>query len=277
MGRRRVFLAAWVLLLAFGVYRLQWAIELSRQNRGPSGSLYLPNGKLLPIISLGYENVMADVLWLYAIQYVMEEFWGEHRYLWLFHIFDLITDLDPKFEAAYVQGAVFLGMMQGRPQKAIELLEKGKRNNPDAWVYPAEESFYAALLLRDRKKAVELLQEAASKPGSPPQLLSRLAYLYQKNGKAELALRQWMRIEQTTEDRKFRAIAQANVEWYMGSLSKQYPAWALQRWQSIARATTDPAFAEKAQAHVKELEETLRAKPPGAHGVEPSPDAGPPD
>jgi tetratricopeptide (TPR) repeat protein len=273
MRRSRTLLAAWLLLLGFGVYHIQWAIELSRQNRATSDSLYLPNGKLLPVVSLGYDNVMADVLWLYSIQYVMEQFWGEHKYVWLFHIFDIITELDPQFEAAYVQGAVFLGMMQGRPQKAIELLEKGKRNNPDAWVYPAEQSFYAALQLKDRKRALEYLNEAASKPGAPPQLLSRLAYLYQKNGKAELALRQWMQMEQTTQDPKFRKVAQANVEWYLQTLAKQYPRWALQRWQGIARTTTDPQFAELARKRVQEIQDSLDKLPAAHHGPEAPPDA----
>jgi tetratricopeptide (TPR) repeat protein len=271
-GLRRLLAAASLVLLGYGVYKTQWAIELSRQGREQADSLYLPNGKLLPIVSLGYDNVMADVLWLYSIQYVMEQFWGRHKYVWLYHIFDLITELDPQFEAAYVQGAMFLGMMQGRPKKAIELLEKGKRNNPDSWIYPAEQSFYSALQLRNRKQALEYLKEAASKPGSPPQLYSRLANLYRTMGKAELALRQWTQIEQSTHDPKFRKVAQANIEWYLQQLAKQYPKWALQRWQSIARTTTDPSFAELAGGHAKELAERLGKLPADQHGPEKLPE-----
>src|SRR5262245_47072171 len=194
----RIGKVAWFLLLCICVYHLQWSIELSRQNRTQMDPLYLPNGKLLHIVSLGYDNVLADVLWLHSIQYVMREFWSTKKYVWLKHIFDLITELDPRFEAAYVEGAMFLGMMQGKPNEAIALLEKGKQNNPGHWVYPAEQSFYAALQLRDRKRAIAYINEALALPGAPPELLSRLANLYRTMGKQELALRQWEQIEQTT-------------------------------------------------------------------------------
>lgn len=274
MGRaaKRLGLAAWLVLLCFGVYQLQWAIERSRERRGTAEPLYLPNGKLLHVVSLGYDSAVADVLWLYSIQYAMEQFWGERKYVWLQHIFDLITELDPQFEAAYIQGAMFLGMMQRRPEMALKLLEKGKKNNPDSWIYPAEQSFYAAIHLKDRKRAIAYVQEAADKPGSPPQLYSRLANLYRKTGKQELALRQWLQLEKSTSDPKFRKVAQENVAWLMRALAKQYPKFAATRWRQIAAATDDKDFAAVAAEQIRQIEERLAKLAPEQHGPEALPD-----
>ena len=268
---------AWFLLLCLCIYRLQWSVELSRPTRTGADPLYLPNGKLLHVVSLGYDNVLADVLWLHSIQYVMQEFWGTKKYAWLRHIFDLITELDPRFEAAYVQGAMFLGMMQGKPAEAIDLLEKGKKNNPSHWVYPAEQSFYAALHLRDRKRAVAYINEALALPDAPPALLSRLANLYRTMGKQELALRQWQQVEKTTTDPKFRQVAQANLEYLLRGLEKQYPRVALFRWREIESTNNDPGFVFRARENIARIEAKLKQLPANQHGPEQLPESDPND
>jgi hypothetical protein len=260
--RRPLLAAAWLLLLALGVYELQWAIEQSRGRRGRDEPLYLPNGKILNVLSLGYDNVLADLLWLYSIQYALEEFWSGRKYEWLDHIFHLITDLDPQFKAAYMQGAIFLGMMQGRPDLAIGLLQKGKTNNPQDWEYPAEQSFYAMLHLKDIERAILYVKEAASIQGSPPQLMARLAGYYRRAGQRELSATQWMQLEKGSGDPRFRKVAQQNIMLLLDELAKDEPGRAADLWRSVASSTDDPDFAQLAHEREGRLRIQLRQSHP---------------
>lgn len=54
--------------------------------------------------------------------------------------FRAVTTLDPRFDAAYRFGAIFLAEPYpdgaGRPDPAVKLLKKGVRARPERWQYP---------------------------------------------------------------------------------------------------------------------------------------------
>ncbi len=261
-GRQRSFLVgAWLLLLCLGIYHLQWAIEESRPVRPPDQPLYLPNGNFIKVVSLGYDAVMADFLWLYSIQYAIQEFWGKKKYRWLHHIFNLITDLDPQFETAYVMGAIFLGMMQTRPDLAIDLLDKGAKANPDSWIYPSEASFYAALHLKDRRKAMAYLEEASTKPGFPVALKQKLARYYHLEGKTELAIRQWLSIEENAESDAFRKLARESLLRAMNR-STEPPEVLLRLWKRVEKAIANQEFKATAKKKIEELTGQIQGQEP---------------
>ena len=55
--------------------------------------LYLPNGKHLKILSLGHETLLADMIFLWAIQYY-SNYEREDRYRYVEHVFgEVITEL----------------------------------------------------------------------------------------------------------------------------------------------------------------------------------------
>src|SRR5437667_198043 len=71
--------------------------------------LYLPSGKAVKQLSLGYSSLLADIYWTRAVQY----FGGKHRdqsmrYDLLYPLLDITTDLDPQLIEAYQSGSVFL-------------------------------------------------------------------------------------------------------------------------------------------------------------------------
>ena len=115
--------------------------EVEKQ-RGPESTLdeilYLPSGKTVKKLSLGYSALLADIYWTRAVQY----FGSKHlkhsqRYDLLYPLLDITTDLDPKLTVAYEDGAVFLSQQPpsgaGQPDKAVTLTEKGIRANPEYW------------------------------------------------------------------------------------------------------------------------------------------------
>lgn len=55
-------------------------------------------------------------------------------------LLDAVTTLDPRFDAAYRFGAIFLAEPYpdgaGRPEPAVKPLKKGVRARPERWQYP---------------------------------------------------------------------------------------------------------------------------------------------
>lgn len=92
--------------------------------------------------TLGFNNLIADILWLQFIQY-----FGENNYLkrtgstkydfsFTYKYIDVITALDPGFGYAYWFGAFAIADEMERPDLAIKLLDEGIKNNPKNWWLP---------------------------------------------------------------------------------------------------------------------------------------------
>src|SRR3972149_5776995 len=63
--------------------------------------LYLPNGKYLRAVSLGHPGLMADLFYLWAIQYYSDYERGD-RYRYVEHVFgSVIGELDPHYVDPY--------------------------------------------------------------------------------------------------------------------------------------------------------------------------------
>src|SRR5882757_4823764 len=100
--------------------------------------LYMPSGKTVKRLSLGYSALLADIYWTRAVQYFGSKHIKHSRqYDLLYPLLDITTDLDPKLIVAYEYGAVFLSQKTpegaGQPDKAVALAEKGIRANPEYW------------------------------------------------------------------------------------------------------------------------------------------------
>ncbi len=96
----------------------------------------LPSGEFMRIASLGYRELMADVLWLQAIQMMGDRTLTEESGHRLYYILDRITTIDPKFVRAYEAGSQALCILVVMPEESNRLLEKGMRHNPQEWMLP---------------------------------------------------------------------------------------------------------------------------------------------
>jgi len=68
----------------------------------------LPKSEMAEISSFGFTNIMADMYWLRAIQYIWENVIGWEYKIYLAVMMGLITDLNPYFESPYVIGQLLL-------------------------------------------------------------------------------------------------------------------------------------------------------------------------
>lgn len=165
-----------------------------------------PSGRLLNLLTLGQPTFLADVAWLQAIQYYGKHRMDDRRYPHAQHLFDVITRIDPKFQNAYLFGALVLEDESGGLDSPRALLTRGIRTCPDNWML----SFHRGFLeyLRGDRTIGALDMAAASRlPGAPPYVGRIAAHACGTAGSLELAIQIWGEIAQQSEDATVRAMA----------------------------------------------------------------------
>src|SRR6266850_3137861 len=209
--RRRQIMALGALACLLAAIFVQGRIE--DLPRGPDAHplLYLPSGKYLKVAALGFDGLLADLLYLWSIQ-----FYGSYdikdRYTYLERIYDqVITELDPHYLDPYLVGALIMTTEARNPEMALKLLDKGVQANPDQWIMPFEAGFLCYNDLHDFRLAAVYFEKALSIPGVHP-LVQRLhAEMYNRAGDKKTSLKEWLEIDQTTTDPYVRNIAWNHV------------------------------------------------------------------
>ena len=182
MERRKqgAALAAMLVALAIGIHASQvWLLDHARTTGRPLQKLqYLPQGDYLRVAAIGYRHIVADLLWLRAIQVMGERKLSNEDGQWLYHLLDVVTTLDPKFVRAYEAGSHALCILVVMPEESNRLLEKGMRHNPQEWKLPFLLGINYYFELGDDEKAAEAMAKAARLPGAPERLVSFAAKLF---------------------------------------------------------------------------------------------------
>jgi hypothetical protein len=162
--------------------------------------LYLWSGQQVRRLFPGFESVAADVYWLRTVQYFGGQrlFAAGKRFDLLEPLIDITTTLDPRLEMAYRYGAIFLSepwpVGAGRPQRGIEVLERGVANLPRSWRLRQDLGFFHFLYLHDAHRAAEVLDQAAAIPGAAFWLRSMAADLLAKGGDRASSRRMWQQM-----------------------------------------------------------------------------------
>jgi len=170
-------------------------VELTRKRSQnlEAAQRFLPPPPSIERFSAGYNDVIADVLWLRLIQdadtcdrpgAAGQRCQSEKG--WVFQMLDAITKLAPKFAAPYWHGATILSVLVGDKEGARIIFERGMESFPNDWQLPYRAAFHALENLGDVQKAAELLVQAG-KNGAPQWVFALSARLYTKRGQAILA------------------------------------------------------------------------------------------
>jgi hypothetical protein len=166
--------------------------------------LWFQSGPLLKRVSLGFNNLLADVYWIRAIVY----YGGQRRtdlarrdFRLLDPLLTFVTTLDSQFRVAYRFGAIFLteGYPNGpgRPDQAIALLERGLAANPNGWEYAHDIGFVHYWWLHDYKSAAAWFERGARLPGAPPWLAPLAATTLAAGGDRESSRTLWRQLGDT--------------------------------------------------------------------------------
>src|SRR5438477_9457937 len=178
--------------------------------------LLVSSPKAVKRMSLGYDGLLADIYWTRAVQY----FGGRHverasHYRLLAPLLAITTTLDPHLVVAYQFGANFLSPAPpngaGMPDKAIELVEYGIRNNPDDWKLYYELGFIYYIDTKNYGRAADAFARGSKVPNAHPFLKVMAAQMAQHAGELETARMLWVATYQTTEDRQIRANALSHL------------------------------------------------------------------
>jgi tetratricopeptide (TPR) repeat protein len=178
--------------------------------------LYLPSGKVLKRMSLGYSTLLANVYWTRAVQYFGARFHERStRYDLLAPLLDITTDLDPHLIVAYETGSIFLSQRvpagAGQPDKAVAFLEKGIRENPDYWRLYFTLGFVQYMDRHDPKAAQEAFEKGSNLPGAMVWMKVMAARMAEHGGDIRTAIALWDTIRRTNSDKSVLQNAESHL------------------------------------------------------------------
>lgn len=202
----------WVRLIAFREHQ---------QSQRYEDVYYLPSAAWLPVMSLGYRQALADLLWCRSLVYFGQELSQRGQVRYVFEYTDAILALDPSFRQAYrwvataalyrpVDTDVEVGL------RAARYLEEAVRRWPEdgelEWDYGSLLRFELAPIARDAaqrnalyERAAPHLEAAARLGAGPPWLALISAGLLNRLGRTEQAIQHLEEIYATASDDAVRA------------------------------------------------------------------------
>ena len=185
--------------------------------------LYLPNGKHLKVLSLGQAPLLADLLYIWAIQFY-SDYERQDRFRYVGHVFgEVITELDPQYIDAYWLGALILIVEARDLEGGLALLDQGIAANPGNWILPYLAAWECALA-RQPARAAAYFERAAAIPGAPAAVRRMRAAMVSRAGDLEGSLALWQdiladpRSDPTSIAIARRKIAELSVEVHLRDL-----------------------------------------------------------
>jgi tetratricopeptide (TPR) repeat protein len=162
-----------VLPLGFaGIWWLQHGIDAQRASLSQErDDVLLRSGKLVKVMSLEYAPLLADIYWTRVVQYYgNKHVRGQANLELLWPMLDITTTLDPNLLISYRFGAMFLSQAPpagaGRPDLAVQLIQRGIQANPDYWRLYEDLGFVYYFDLKDYQKASAAFLEGSKKPNA---------------------------------------------------------------------------------------------------------------
>ncbi|MCB0326267.1 MAG: hypothetical protein KDD52_01480 [Bdellovibrionales bacterium] len=154
---------------------------------------------------IGHEGVLADLLWLHAIDVSLEEGLVSDEYVFLHNLINFVVDLDPKFEDIAIWSTAVLDFSTGASQKEktkaiIEILQKvwrhhlyhptGWNHTKTYWMIPVNLGYAYSEELGQHELGAKYFGMAARIPDTPEYFKTWAATLYQKEiGKSEQSIK----------------------------------------------------------------------------------------
>jgi hypothetical protein len=207
-----------LLLLSFsGLISVQRNLDLRRGSDAKAGDvLFLPPGRFLRHLSLGYEGLLADLYWTRVVQY----FGGkrlEHssEFKLLGPLLQITTDLDPHLLIAYRFGSIFLAEKPprgaGQPQEALALLHRGIVANPDYWRLWEDVGFIYYWDLKDYAAAARAFQAGSERPGAMEWMRVMAAKVAAEGGQNATSVFLWSEIARQAGNEQIRKSAEDHL------------------------------------------------------------------
>ncbi|MEP6782650.1 MAG: hypothetical protein ABI983_03210 [Acidobacteriota bacterium] len=204
-----------LLLVSFGIQVLR---DRGWQPYQPENSvMWLRSGPAAARLSLGFKGLAADIYWMRTVIYYgskRQQVSGRPNFDLLYPLLDLVTSLDPHFRIAYRFGAVFLTegypSGPGRPDLALQLLQRGIDRDFGHWSYYHDAGFVYYWTLNDPRRAADWFSKGGDRPGAPEWLKPLAAVTLAEGGNRESS-RQLFRELQNSDVEYIRTIAKRRL------------------------------------------------------------------
>ena len=201
------------IVIVSSLFVLQVRIDDERQSWVQEEELmYLPSGKVLKIISLGFDEVVADILFIRMIDYFGKHSASDRTYVWLYHMADLVTDLDPKFRFPYIFAGLMLNLEANQFENARTILIKGMNEFPNDWYFPFALGINYFFHDGDFTRAADSLEDASKLPGSPKYLIGFANKLRREGATKEAALVFLKHLYESFGDKGIRKILKERIK-----------------------------------------------------------------
>jgi hypothetical protein len=214
-----VWLLPLVLLAGFaGIWRLQHSIDAQRTSLSQErDDILLRSGKLVKLMSLEYAPLAADIYWTRVVQYYgNKHVRGQAGLELLWPLLDITTTLDPHLLISYRFGAMFLSQSAptgaGRPDLAIQLVQRGIQANPDYWRLYEDLGFIYYFDLKDYAKASEAFLEGSKKPGAQMWMKVMAAKVAAEGESFDTSAKLWQDIYESTADPTVKKNAELRLQ-----------------------------------------------------------------
>ncbi len=186
--------------------------------------LYVPDNRIVRLLTLGYDQAAADLLWVRTLGYFARHFEADRKYTWLEHFIDQILAFDPRFRRVYSWAGS--NVLYGRRftnenvMLSNRFYERAMVQFPDDYepVYRLGLNYYVELKSADpeqrtqwREQGLAYLEQAVGRPNAPASLKGLVAGVSRRLGKSQLALQYLLDMYMSTEDPDQKERLQARI------------------------------------------------------------------
>ncbi len=199
-------LVIFLILSCAGFSGLKLVVDRIPRKKIPGASvIYIPSGKYLKYATLGYSSFMADLIYLWAIQYY-STYTIVDRFQNLMHIFSIIAELDPRYVDPYEVGALIAAHEARDLNLAYQVLDLGLAKNPKEWFFPFLAGHYAQLA-KDFETARKYFKITMEIPGAPDFVKRLYAAASFRVMDFKTSWETWLEVYNTAPDDRTRKIA----------------------------------------------------------------------
>lgn len=216
-ARNGLLLGAALLAGFVGVWKLQEKVDAERTAlRLEADELTLRSPGVMKKLSLEYAPLMGAIYWTRAVQYYgQKHHLGDQNLELLWPLLDISSTLDPNLIVAYRFGATFLSDAPprgaGEPEKAVELLERGIKANPEFWRFYQDLGDVYYFDEKNYLKASQAFEEGSRNPAALPWMKTMAAKIAAEGGSLETSYALWLDVYQTSTNKDMRKNAEDHL------------------------------------------------------------------
>jgi len=161
------------------------------------------------------------MLFIWSIQFY-SSYNLTNSYDYLEHVFNTITDINPRYKEPYIVGSWIMALEAGDVGMSMRLLQKGAKNMKDEWIFDYECGYYAYKYLKDYGMAEKFFEKAAANPSAPPLIRRKQAHMVYMKDDLKYAYELWLDIYKKAKDTLERRAAHNHLHQIKFEMDKKW-------------------------------------------------------